>query len=93
MNPKLGSRVFFSFVKEGDTPLAQVTISTNRAEDLEIEKVGNNTNFISLQLSPLEKGKRYILTAQLRPDASKGIIKDTVKMLEYYGDAIVMRHF
>lgn len=82
--------LLFGSVKKKDTPSRQVIILTRSSGDLKIEKVENSIQSISVQLSPLEKGKKYVLTAQLKPDMPEGSIKGVVKLYTNSADQPVI---
>jgi len=74
------SLFFFGFVKQGETPVAKITIFTTGEESFRIEGIENDTHFISTEIIPKEAGREYIISATLNKDTPPGNMRSTVSV-------------
>ncbi len=72
------NKLLLGILHEGSTISRAIQIRTSSEQHFDVMKVQSPYSFLSIDIVPKRKGKEYVLTATLKPDAPLGSIKTNI---------------
>ena len=81
---------FFGETESGTTEIRKLTITSTNGNRLDITSVESNSPFISTELTPVEEGKKYTLTATMLSPEPNTTVRDSLRVYANGNDSPVL---